>query len=64
MILVAGYVRLDPGLIRVFEVWRDEAALAAHFTTSHMVEWRSNWGKFGVFERRLFAYEVASQEPM
>ena len=55
---------LDPGLVRVFEVWRDHASLAAHFTTSHMVEWRSMWGNFGVSDRRLIAYEVASQDDM
>ncbi len=55
---------LEPGLIRVFEVWRDHAALAAHFTSSHMVEWRSTWTNFGVSDRRIIAYEVASQEPM
>lgn len=55
---------LDRGLIRVFEVWRDEASLAAHLTTSHLAEWRSVWPKFGVSERRLIAYEVAGQEPM
>lgn len=50
----------DPGLIRVFEAWRDEAALQAHFATPHMAEWRAAWPEFGVSDRRLFAYEVAS----
>ena len=26
----------EPGLIHVFEVWRDQAALDAHFKTAHM----------------------------
>lgn len=26
----------DPGLFRIIERWRDEAALAAHFQTPHM----------------------------
>lgn len=54
----------DPGLIRVFEVWRDQAALDAHFQTPHMAEWRSHWPQFGVSDRRLFAYEIASQRPL
>jgi quinol monooxygenase YgiN len=54
----------DPGLIRVFEVWRDQAALDAHFQTPHMVEWRSHWPQFGVSDRRLFAYEIASERPL
>lgn len=54
----------DPGLIRVFEVWRDPSALDAHFQTLHMAEWRSHWPRFGVSDRRLFAYEIASQRPL
>jgi quinol monooxygenase YgiN len=46
-----------PGLIRVFEVWRDEAAFEAHRQADHMARWRAAWPEFGVSERRLFAYE-------
>ena len=53
---------LEPGLIRVFEVWRDRAALDAHFAAAHMTPWRSVWSQFGVSERRLIAYEVASHK--
>lgn len=51
----------EPGLIRVFEAWRDQAALDAHFTTAHLAAWRAAWPGFGVSDRRLIAYEVASQ---
>jgi quinol monooxygenase YgiN len=51
----------EPGLIHVFEIWRDDAALAAHFRTAHMARWRGVWPSFGVSDRRLFAYEVASE---
>ncbi len=54
----------DPGLVRVYEAWRDQAALDAHFQTSHMVNWRSHWPKFGVSERNLMAYETASQRQL
>ncbi|HPA37188.1 MAG TPA: putative quinol monooxygenase [Phenylobacterium sp.] len=54
----------EPGLIRVFEAWRDQAALDAHFQTAHMAEWRSHWPSFGVSDRRLFAYETASQRSL
>ena len=54
----------EPGLIRVFEVWRDQAALDAHFTTPHLAAWRAAWPQFGVSDRRLIAYEVASQRPV
>ena len=53
---------LAPGLIRVFEVWRDQAALDAHVTSNHLKAWRAAWPEFGVSERRLFAYEALSQK--
>ena len=52
---------LEPGLIRVFEVWRDETALGQHFQSDHIARWRATWLSFGVSDRRLFAYEVTSQ---
>ena len=51
----------EPGLIRVFEAWRDHAALDAHFATPHLAAWRAAWPEFGVSDRRLIAYEVASE---
>jgi quinol monooxygenase YgiN len=54
----------DPGLIRVFEAWRDEAALQAHFQTAHMAEWRAAWPAFGVSDRRLALYDVAAERPL
>jgi quinol monooxygenase YgiN len=54
----------EPGLIHVFEWWRDQSALDAHFTTPHMAAWRAAWPGFGVSDRRLFAYEVASERSL
>ena len=54
----------EPGLIHVFERWRDQGALAAHFQTEHMARWRAAWPSFGVSDRRLFAYEVASERAL
>jgi quinol monooxygenase YgiN len=54
----------EPGLVHVFEVWRDQDALDAHFKAPHMAEWRKAWPSFGVSDRRLFAYEVASQRAL
>ncbi len=51
----------EPGLIRVFEAWRDQAALDAHFAKPHLAAWRAAWPEFGVSDRRLIAYEVASE---
>jgi quinol monooxygenase YgiN len=51
----------EPGLIRVFEAWRDQAALTAHFSAPHLADWRASWPRFGVGERRLTAYEVSAE---
>jgi len=54
----------EPGLMQVFEVWRDQAALEAHFKTGHMARWRAAGAEFGVSDRRLVNYEVASERAM
>jgi quinol monooxygenase YgiN len=54
----------EPGLIRVFENWRDQDAIDAHFKTPHMAAWRAAGAQFGVFDRQLFAYETASERPL
>jgi quinol monooxygenase YgiN len=52
----------DPGLIRVFEAWRDRAALEAHFAQPHMAEWRAAWPAAGAGARDLKLYEVAAEQ--
>lgn len=54
----------EPGLIRVFEAWRDQAAIDVHFGTAHMAAWRAAWPAFGVSDRQIFAYEIASQRAL
>jgi len=54
----------EPGLIRVFEAWRDQVAIDAHFQAPHMGAWRAAWPQFGVTERRLSMYDVASERPL
>jgi quinol monooxygenase YgiN len=54
----------EPGLIRVFEVWRDQAAIDAHFKAPHMAVWRAACAEHGVSERKLFAYETASERAL
>jgi quinol monooxygenase YgiN len=54
----------DPGLIRVFEAWRDQAAIEAHFQAPHMAQWRAAWPAFGVTDRRLALYDVAAERPL
>lgn len=54
---------LDPGLVRVTERWASREALAAHFRTAHMAEWRAQFPAFGITDRSLRLYE-AEPEPL
>ena len=54
----------EPGLIRVFETWRDQASIEAHFKAPHMALWRAACAAHGVSDRKLFAYETASERPL
>jgi quinol monooxygenase YgiN len=51
----------EPGLIHVFVLWRDQAALDAHFKTDHMAAWRAAGPAFGVSDRTLKVYEIAAE---
>ncbi len=59
-----GFDVEDPGLIRVFEVWRDQAAVDAHFKAPHMATWRAAGAELGVSDRNLSLYEVAAERPL
>lgn len=52
----------DPGTIHVVEKWRDRAALAEHFTTPHMAEWRGVIGGLGLSGRDLRLFETDEGE--
>lgn len=47
-----------PGLICVHEIWRDKAALDAHFETEHLATWRRKWPALGIHDRDLRLYEA------
>ena len=54
---------LDPGLIRVTELWDDRAALDAHFASPHIAEWRTAWPALGLHARDLTLHEVGPGVP-
>lgn len=56
-----GFDAKEPGLVRIFEVWRDRDALTAHTKAPHMAPWRAAGAEHGVSDRRLALYEVASE---
>ena len=49
---------LDPGLIRVYEHFVDEAALAFHRARRPCAGWRACWPELGVGERRMSSFDV------
>ena len=55
---------LDPGLIHVAEAWDDADALAAHFASAHMKEWRAAGADFGIGDRKLTRYVVTDATPL
>ena len=61
-----GYAEdvVEPGLMHVFEVWRDRSALDAHFQTPHMAAWRSAWPAFEISDRQLTLYDIAGQSAL
>lgn len=50
---------LNPRRFRIYEEWRDEAALQAHFDTPHMAVFREKLAALRVIDRRVKKMEVA-----
>ncbi|HEY1125519.1 MAG TPA: putative quinol monooxygenase [Sphingobium sp.] len=51
---------LEPGFIRIFEVFRDAEAQQFHAKSAHMAAWRAEWPALGIGERQITRYEVSS----
>jgi quinol monooxygenase YgiN len=51
---------LDDHLLRIFEVFQDDAALAAHRASSHMAAWREQMPELGIGGREMSEYQVQS----
>ena len=55
---------LDPETIHVIEKWRDRGAVAFHFATPHMAEWRGVMGELGLNGRDLRIHEMDDGAPV
>jgi quinol monooxygenase YgiN len=52
---------IEPGLFRVFEIWADHAAHQAHLEMRHMKTWVTERAKYGLYDRKITTYDIASQ---
>ncbi|CAN5322942.1 putative quinol monooxygenase [soil metagenome] len=61
-----GYAQdvFEPDLIRVSEVWKDQAAVDFHFATPHIAAWRATWASLGISDRRLSLYQAGDPKPL
>jgi quinol monooxygenase YgiN len=55
---------LDPGLIRVSEVWESREQLAAHMQTAHMAAWQRERAELGLTGRSIMVYEAGEGTPL
>ena len=49
-----GFDLLEPDILRVFEVYRDDEALKAHGASDHFKKWREISGQYPREERTLY----------
>ncbi len=49
-----GFDLLEPDILRVFEIYRDDAALKAHAESPHFLKWREASGRYPREERTLY----------
>lgn len=53
--------RSDAGTLFMFEKWKDQAALDAHFTSPHMAEFGAALGGLGIRGMDVKKYVVSSE---
>jgi quinol monooxygenase YgiN len=55
---------VEPGLIRVSELWQSREHLAMHFKTPHMATWAEERAGLGLTDRDIAAYSVNGKEAL
>lgn len=54
----------DDDLIRLYERWDDEAALAAHLASEHIAEWRTTSASLPILSADITKYTVSEGVPL
>ena len=55
---------LEPGLIRMFEVWETRDHLQAHSRAPHLTAWRQVLAEVKAYDRNLMTYEAGEGTPL
>ena len=55
---------LDPGLIRVSELWQSREHLTAHMHTAHMAQWQRKRAELGLSGREISVFEAGDGLPL
>lgn len=55
---------LEPGLIRVSEIWESREHLAAHFKSAHMQRWIAERAGLGLSGRQVTGFAAERGEPL
>jgi quinol monooxygenase YgiN len=55
---------VDPGLVRIFEIWESRAHLDAHVKQPHMQPWRDALKRLDAKDRDVRIYEASGGEPL
>lgn len=54
----------EPTIVRVFEIWRDAAALKRHRETNHLKAWRAKWNDLGLGDAVLTSHDLGAERPL
>ena len=55
---------LDPGLIRIYEIWDSRQDLDAHGKAPHMQPWREALREYGATDRDIRVFQADGGEPL
>ena len=54
----------EAGLFRISEIWADGDALDAHMKAPHFAVWAAAAANFGITEREVYIFTVASERKL
>ena len=55
---------LEPGLIRIFEIYADQAAVDFHRNSAHFAAWRASWPALGIGDRDMSQYQISHAQKL